>query len=613
MSNFSKQKNTFTSALYVFVFSSRLVAAMVAILISLFLLQPVEQALADEVVENEAPTEKTEEEIEPIIIETTVAAENVEVGSDLNTSTPEEENIDIIPSDDEPEFDTSEFETEEQEGKASSTNFAQSASQTALVSTTDVNSVPGSKDSTGDVSSSTTTTSSTTPISEFSSTTESGTEDSTNTVIATSTENDITESIPDASDGSVPAEENLPPPDTQVSAADTASTSPDNVDADADTINSTTTATTTPTVSEVVSESFVINDENRHQFSVNECVSVGNGAFYCSQSELAPEYVRDAVFVAPDGDGDTEIFVSLNGTKHQITHNQVDDNSPYYDDVSNRLVWHRLINDRYQIVSYSVESGEETVLTSASYNSMEPVAYGDATLWQAWIEDNWEIVRYEEGVTTQLTDNDTHDVAPHMRAGYVVWQTQFADGWKVAVYDTDKNSIEYVDGLDKSAIAENPRFVLVFDQVDKNGDTLTVGYDFDSKTAIRLGSLPQELPTEIPEPEQTGEEKALVQSIPSTREVKKDSSKDPVPSPGDSLNTASSTATVGGATASSTFDVVVPPLEPTIETEEMVSEVLEVEMEEVVASSSATTTKAVNDIPDVVIPPLATSTDDISG
>jgi len=59
--------------------------------------------------------------------------------------------------------------------------------------------------------------------------------------------------------------------------------------------------------------------------------------------------------------------------------------------------------------------------------------------------------------------------------------------------------------------------------------------------------------------------------------------------------------------------VVVPPLEPTIETEEMVSEVLEVEMEEVVASSSATTTKAVNDIPDVVIPPLATSTDDISG
>jgi hypothetical protein len=124
---------------------------------------------------------------------------------------------------------------------------------------------------------------------------------------------------------------------------------------------------------------------------------------------------------------------------------------------------------------------------------------------------------YDGNEQRQITNNTQNDVSPHMREGYIVWQTQFEDAWQVAVYDQETKEVEYI-ASEGGLKVENPRFVLVYDSTDKNGDSRTVGYDFDSKSSFDLGVLPQELPEELPEPDQTGETRALIQNKQTSRE-----------------------------------------------------------------------------------------------
>lgn len=259
------------------------------------------------------------------------------------------------------------------------------------------------------------------------------------------------------------------------------------------------------------------NNENTFQFNDTECTAVGEGAFYCNDTARLGEFLEDGVFAAPDADGDNEIFVRLEGEARQLTFNEVNDEAPFYDARSKRIVWHALHNERYQIMSYDMHSGDIEQLTHTTYNNMEPVAYEDITLWQAWIDNNWEIVEFKNGELVQLTDNEFHDVSPSVRDGHVIWQTQFSDGWRIAVYDMDTSHIDYIEKTD-NALIENPRLVLVYDTKSDNGDRQTLGYDFESRSTFALGHLPAELPDELPEPDDTGETRALVQSKPSVRE-----------------------------------------------------------------------------------------------
>ena len=217
----------------------------------------------------------------------------------------------------------------------------------------------------------------------------------------------------------------------------------------------------------------------------------------------------------------------------------------------------------------------------------------------------------------QLTDNDVHDVTPNVRGGYTVWQTQFADGWKVGVFDTSTKSIDYIDAVDGFGVAENPRFVLVFDQIDGNGDIKTLGYDFDSKSTIHLGSLPQEMPEELPEPEQTGETRALIQAKPSNRDFKERASNNDTNLKSSSTPVTTATTTLTGAATST--DLVIEPLviESATTTEEIDIEGDD-EIESIVPTSTptitpTTTSNNITSIPDVVIPPFTGSSTQSAG
>ncbi|MDA8596746.1 hypothetical protein N9L26_00210 [Candidatus Pacebacteria bacterium] len=382
----------------------------------------------------------------------------------------------------------------------------------------------------------------------------------------------------------------------------------------ADVIATTTSTTATTTVQRVtLGASTVINDENRHQFGTDDCVTVGDGAFYCSQEKSTVELLEDEVYAAPDAEGDLEIFVRVNGETTQITHNQFDDAAPYFDPLSQTIVWHTLKADRYQIATYEFDTAETKYLTDTSYNNMEPASYGDLVIWQAWIGNNWEIMLYDGASTTQFTSNDIHDVAPHIRGDYIVWQAQFLDGWQVAIYDRETQSLEYVtEGAGR--LVENPRFLLVYDSESENGDIETFGYDLDNKTASPLASLPSPAPQRLPEPDTTGEERALIQSKTSGREESPvegnpDIANPPTPQP----NATSSTATASGT--DSTMDVVIPqygsetPVASSTPAE-LPTSIVDIDMTVETSGSTATSTEHIED---VVIPPVTSASSTSAG
>jgi hypothetical protein len=156
----------------------------------------------------------------------------------------------------------------------------------------------------------------------------------------------------------------------------------------------------------------VTNNDNKFSFSKDECTTIGDGTFYCANASLLPEVIHtDRVFSAVDTDGDKEIYVEKAGMLTTLTDNAVDDDAPYFDEVSNTAVWHRLIDGRYQIMEYNFDDETETQVTNDSFNNMQPSVFGDALVWQGWIGNDWEIFLEREGDTKMLTDNTTHDIA----------------------------------------------------------------------------------------------------------------------------------------------------------------------------------------------------------
>ena len=269
-----------------------------------------------------------------------------------------------------------------------------------------------------------------------------------------------------------------------------------------------------------------VNQDAAFTFARSQCTELASGSYYCHQAP-APK-LADALFSAPDEGGDLEIFLIKDGRQRQLTRNQTDDASPYYDENSETIVWHRLIADRYQIISYDLKTGVETQLTSGNVNNMEPTRLGSYTAWQRWVDNAWQIILHDGQTEMQITTGSDHHLAPNIQSNLLVWNRQQANGMKlVDVYDLKTKTIVTVvdpDGLTVS----NPRMVLVYDSHQPNGDILTRGFDMLTGKFIRLDGRPTSLPEEIPSSESTGETRALIQPKPSLKDVEiKEQNSDP--------------------------------------------------------------------------------------
>lgn len=310
---------------------------------------------------------------------------------------------------------------------------------------------------------------------------------------------------------------------TTTDAVATPDTVPDTSTVDDVVVNVSEVATTTQEQESAPEEvnvvNVVTNDENKFTFSKDECTTVGDGTFYCATPTEKPQIQNtDRIFSALDEEGDKEIYVEKSGELSALTNNQVDDDAPYFDEVSNTAVWQRLIEGRYQIIQYDFGEETEKQLTYDSFNNMQPSVFGDTVVWQGWVGSDWEIFMSVDSTVTMLTDNTIHDIAPSVNGTHIVWQSFEGDVWRVKVYDLRTGLTDTVSDSGGGSI-ENPRFVLVYDAKMETGDIETRGYDLKSGEVVDLASKPTPVPEEIPDPDQTGEKRALVS--PSTQPKQK--------------------------------------------------------------------------------------------
>lgn len=251
--------------------------------------------------------------------------------------------------------------------------------------------------------------------------------------------------------------------------------------------------------------------ENEVTFNKDSCVLVDGGAYYCQKNPTVGS-VGDSIISEPDSGGDLEIFVVKDGDYHQITHNFVDDAAPFYDARSKTMVWHRLVSDRYVIVSYDFETQAETLITDGTFNDMEPSRYGDYTVWQRWSDGFWQIMLADDTDIKQLTTVANHHVAPQIRDDLILWHTSDASGKKqLQTFDLKTSRIHTIDDSEGAAMS-NPRMMMVYEAVYDNGDIVTRGVDLKTGRITALGVLPSSLPTDLPESESTGETRALIQN-----------------------------------------------------------------------------------------------------
>lgn len=329
-------------------------------------------------------------------------------------------------------------------------------------------------------------------------------------------------------------------------------------------------------------ESHTVSYESSSAFDQSNCIRLGSGAYYCpSTAKDAVTMGTNRVFSAQDADGDREIFVERDNQIIQITTNQFEDDAPFYDEISDTFVWHRLIDGRYQIMSYNTEQALEVQVTNDRFNNMEPSRYDDVVVWQSWIGNDWDIVIEENGERRFLTDNTLPDVGPRVNGNYIVWQSFNGTAWFVQMLDRATGELHTIADVDGSSI-DNPRFVLVYDTKLQNGDVETKGYDLESKEITPLTATPAPIPDELPEPDQTGEDRALLQTVTQLK-LKTESDDD------DTRDTAEDTLSGQSSTTTTLFDLVVPPRATSTD--------LELSNENELPLSSTTT------IPDVVISP----------
>ena len=274
--------------------------------------------------------------------------------------------------------------------------------------------------------------------------------------------------------------------------------------------------------SDVVVENVVVtkfvNNDNLYTFNKNQCVSVGNGTYHCSTEAETIKNNNEQVFSSQGEHGNFEIFMQTSDGLKQLTDNYFEDTAPKYDTKSERLVWQRLIDGRYQIVIYSLQSKEEKVLTSGSKNNMEPAVSGENIVWQAWDGNDWEIMLFDGSKIKQITNNEVQDIGPVVEDKFVVW-TVVGDKEQVAqVYSLETGTIKDIADNEGGEI-KNPRFILVYDTKFDNGDIITRGFDPETGISTSLAATPAPVaPIEIPSTDSTGETRALIQNKSASRE-----------------------------------------------------------------------------------------------
>ena len=252
------------------------------------------------------------------------------------------------------------------------------------------------------------------------------------------------------------------------------------------------------------------NDRNMYQFSSDECTLVENGSFFCVKNTSAfSENESISTYTDVGSSGFTDIFINTTNGTHNVTNSLFNNSAPFYDQISNSVVFQTEYEGRSIIESYDLNSNTTTQITTGKYNDTLPKKSGDYIVWQRWVNNAWQIVLFDGESERVITDSVQHNLSPSINEGFIVWSTFNSAGNKIAAYyDISSGRVMYIDNEIEGRV-QNPRFVLVYETVLNNGDIVTHGFDPETGLSKPISSLPAVPLPDIPSPDPVGEVRAL--------------------------------------------------------------------------------------------------------
>jgi len=268
------------------------------------------------------------------------------------------------------------------------------------------------------------------------------------------------------------------------------------------------------------------------------CLEFEDGSFYCiknSNSEISTSTKGISelplVFLEKGASGEREVFLNEQGVIRQISSGARDVLFPVMDLYGNTVTWQALIDGKWRIEAYNRATASTTELGVLGENNMNPQIQKDVIVWQAWVDNNWEIFLAEPNTlssstpttsptissqvistttpsfspetpmswrTKRITTNGWHDMFPRISNGFITWQAYKNGVWQVFMYNIETGiSAQLSQGGEKS---ENPRFVVLWDKRNVDGDVQTFGYDMTSGEEIVVGKHEDKTPfKDLPE------------------------------------------------------------------------------------------------------------------
>ncbi len=244
------------------------------------------------------------------------------------------------------------------------------------------------------------------------------------------------------------------------------------------------------------------------------CLEFEDGSYYCiKNTERAMPTSTEAavqaptVFVNKDSvSGNRKIYLKENDQVKQISDEKEDTLFPGADLYGNSVVWQALVSNVWQIMVYDRTTASTTQLTWGGGNNMNPQIQKDVIVWQGWADNNWEIFVAQKSVLgtpsatstnsiwalKRITQNTWHDMFPRISNGFITWQVYKGGVWQVFMYNIETGiTSQLSQGSEKS---ENPRFVVLWEKRNIEGDVQTYGYDMTSGEELVIGKHEDKTP-----------------------------------------------------------------------------------------------------------------------
>ncbi len=141
-------------------------------------------------------------------------------------------------------------------------------------------------------------------------------------------------------------------------------------------------------------------------------------------------------------DGYSQVYYVFEGQKTYVNKNNQNKRHPHSN--GEYIVWAGDINGAGQIYLYHIPTNTIIQLTNSGTNLMPKVSKSGEVAWESWVDENWQVLFFDDKSVTQLTSGDMSR-NPDVEGDYISYGRRDISGtWRSVVYSISKKEAKEV-------------------------------------------------------------------------------------------------------------------------------------------------------------------------